>query len=143
MIEVQRATHSMLPEESMLERWVSEAMGDAEGDVVLRFVDEEESQYLNRTFRGKDRPTNVLSFAFESPPGIDLPYLGDLVICAPVVECEARQQNKLLEAHYAHMVVHGVLHLLGYDHQDEAQAEIMEALEIELLGRLNYANPYE
>jgi len=100
-------------------------------------------QELNRDYRGKDKPTNVLSFPFEAPAGITMPLAGDLVICAPVVEQEAADQNKTLESHWAHMVVHGMLHLQGHDHTDDKEAETMEALEIQLLAQLGFANPYQ
>ncbi len=108
----------------------------------IRIVDEAESQQLNRDFRGKDKPTNVLSFPADDTGFLPYDYLGDLVICAPVVEREAREQGKERIAHWAHMVVHGMLHLQGYDHEDDAQAAIMEALEIEILGMLGHTNPY-
>ena len=116
-------------------------------ELTIRIVDEQESQSLNRDYRGKDKPTNVLSFEYEQPPGLvelgeELPYLGDLVICANVVAEEADQQQKTLEAHWAHMIVHGVLHLQGYDHIEEAEALKMEKLEIEHLRALGFRNPY-
>ena len=143
MIEVQRETQAWTPDDVALERWASAALTDAQREVVLRFVDAEESRTLNREYRGRDKPTNVLSFGFELPPGFEDPHLGDLVICADVVEREAREQDKPLEAHYAHMVVHGLLHLQGHDHEEPAEAQRMELLEIEILRRLGYENPYE
>ena len=107
------------------------------------FTGDDEVHELNREWRGKDKPTNVLSFPFEAPPGVDIPLLGDIIICAAVVEHEASEQGKALEAHWAHMVIHGTLHLLGYDHIEEGEAEEMEGLEIRLLAGLGYANPYE
>ncbi|OZB41718.1 MAG: rRNA maturation RNase YbeY, partial [Alishewanella sp. 34-51-39] len=101
-----------------------------------------ESQQLNLQYRGKDKATNVLSFPFQCPPGIELPLLGDLVICAGVVRAEAAEQNKPLAAHWAHMVVHGCLHLLGFDHINDADAEQMEAEEIQILQQLGISNPY-
>jgi probable rRNA maturation factor len=118
-------------------------MEPGDHELVVRIVDEAESAALNDRYRGKPEPTNVLSFPCESPPGLALPHLGDLVICAPVVEREAREQGKPSEAHWAHMLVHGLLHLRGYDHQNEAEAETMEALESAILGQLGYPNPYE
>lgn len=112
-------------------------------EMTLRFVGIDESQALNSQFRGKDKPTNVLSFPFESPPGMEMPLLGDLVICAPVISQEAQEQGKLVSHHYAHMIVHGILHLLGYDHIDDAQAEEMEALEIRILAELDIDDPYQ
>jgi len=103
---------------------------------------EGESRELNHTYRGKDKPTNVLSFPFEAPPGIELPLLGDLIICRQVVEQEAQEQEKTLEAHWAHMVIHGSLHLLGYDHIEDDEAEEMESLETEIMLALGYPDPY-
>lgn len=143
MIEVQRETGAWTPQDAMLEAWTNAALSDTAREVVLRFVDADESQALNRDYRGLDKPTNVLSFTFEPPPGLDDPHLGDLVICSPVVEREANEQGKSREAHYAHMIVHGLLHLQGYDHHQADEAQRMEALEIEILGRLGYENPYE
>ena len=98
---------------------------------------------LNRMYRQKEGPTNVLSFSCDVPEGVPCQILGDLVICAPVVEREALEQNKSLEAHWAHLVVHGILHLLGFDHMEDTAAEEMEALEIKILQDLGYTNPYE
>jgi probable rRNA maturation factor len=113
-----------------------------QAEVTVRLVDEPESQQLNRDYRGKDKPTNVLSFPFEAPPGIDLDLLGDLIICKQVVEREAIEQNKLLMSHWAHMVVHGCLHLLGYDHLEDQEAEEMESLETEIMESMGYSDPY-
>jgi probable rRNA maturation factor len=114
-----------------------------DAEVVVRVTDEAESRQLNYDYRGKDTPTNVLSFPFGPlPPGIDLRHLGDLVICAPVVVREARQQGKSTEAHWAHMVVHGMLHLQGYDHQTDEQSGRMEMLETDILTGLGYPAPY-
>ena len=108
----------------------------------MRFVDNQESQQLNKAYRGKDKATNVLSFPFQNPPGITLPLLGDLVICKPVVEKEAIEQGKTLTAHWAHMLIHGTLHLLGFDHIIEEEAVEMENLESKLLIELGFAAPY-
>lgn len=113
-----------------------------QAEVVVRVVDEAESAELNETYRHKKGPTNVLSFPFEAPPGMELPLLGDLVICAPVVAREACEQGKEERAHWAHMTVHGVLHLLGYDHLDDDEARIMEGLEREILAKMGYPDPY-
>ena len=113
-----------------------------EAELTIRLVDEAESQQLNREYRGKDRPTNVLSFPADLPAVVESPLLGDLVICAPVVLREAKEQGKTVEAHWAHMVVHGVLHLLGYDHQNEQEAAEMEGIEAALLKEMGYRNPY-
>ena len=134
-----------LPSEADFQRWLDAAVlpFQKEAEVTIRLVDEAESNQLNLTYRGKDKPTNVLSFPFECPPGIELPLLGDLIICRQVVEREAGEQNKPLLAHWAHMVVHGSLHLLGYDHIDDEEAEEMEALEVEFMQALGYDNPYQ
>jgi probable rRNA maturation factor len=133
-----------LPDESSFRRWVEAALAGQreEAELVIRLVDEEEGRALNRDYRGKDYATNVLSFPFETPPGVELPILGDVAICGPVVLREAAEQGKPVEAHWAHLTVHGILHLLGYDHQEEAEAEQMEALEREVLAELGFADPY-
>ncbi len=137
----------LLPSLEQLTHWVgcvfSHHPDDDRLELTIRFVDEEESQALNSDYRGKDKPTNVLSFPFENPPGITLPLLGDLIICHAVVAQEANEQQKPLAHHYAHMVVHGTLHLMGYDHIDEQEAEEMEQLERELLATLNIPDPYQ
>jgi probable rRNA maturation factor len=109
----------------------------------VRIVDTEESAALNSAYRQKDGPTNVLSFPFEAPPEIDDNHLGDLVMCAPVIAQEAEAQDKPPTEHWAHMLIHGVLHLRGYDHIKAEQAEVMEALEIQLLESLDIPNPYQ
>ncbi|MAX85411.1 MULTISPECIES: rRNA maturation RNase YbeY [Thalassolituus] len=135
-----------LPTEEQLTLWASTALKGRtdfeEPELTIRLTDEEESQALNSEYRGKDKPTNVLSFPFEMPPGIPLELLGDLVICVGVVEQEAKEQEKTTEAHWAHMVIHGCLHLLGYDHIKDDEAEEMEALERDLLASLGYPDPY-
>ncbi len=137
-----------LPAELEFQRWVEAALNQCAADrdeaqLTIRLVDEAEITELNATYRNKDKPTNVLSFPFEAPPGVDIPLLGDIIICAAVVAREADEQNKQLKAHWAHMVIHGTLHLLGYDHIDDDEAEVMEGLEIALLGDLGYADPYQ
>lgn len=133
-----------LPDEAAFQRWLDAAVApfQPESEVTIRLVDEAESHELNLTYRGKDKPTNVLSFPFEAPPGIELALLGDLIICRQVVEQEAEEQGKSVEAHWAHMVVHGTLHLLGYDHIEDEEAEEMEALETEIMLALGYPDPY-
>ena len=113
-----------------------------ETEMTIRIVDEEESQTLNREYRGKDYPTNVLSFPFEVPEGIELPLLGDLIICRQVMEREAKEQQISLASHWAHLAVHGTLHLLGYDHIEEAEAEEMEGLETQIMQKLGFEDPY-
>lgn len=135
-----------LPDEDDLARWVGLVLmahpTETRDELTVRFVEEAESRELNRDYRGKDASTNVLSFPFEAPPGIDLPLLGDLVISPHVVEREALEQGKPLAHHFAHMVIHGTLHLLGYDHIEDDEAERMEALERALLARLSIPDPY-
>ncbi len=134
-----------LPAEADFRRWAEAALAGADyqqdAELTLRIVNEAESAALNETYRHKPGPTNVLSFPFETPPEVDSALLGDVVICAPVVLREAIVQGKTPEAHWAHLVAHGVLHLLGYDH-DETQAEAMEALEIRILAGLGFPDPY-
>ena len=140
------STDGSLPVQSSLEAWVNAVLahfpGEHRSEVTVRIVDADESRALNRDYRGRDRPTNVLSFPFEAPPGIELSLLGDLVICHPVVMQEAIEQNKRLEDHYAHLVVHGTLHLLGHDHIDETEADTMEQLERDILATFSIADPY-
>ncbi|MBW1213330.1 rRNA maturation RNase YbeY [Pantoea allii] len=133
-----------LPTESQFQHWLEASVMpfQPESEVTIRVVDESESHELNLTYRGKDKPTNVLSFPFEAPPGIELPLLGDLIICRQVVEQEAQEQGKTTEAHWAHMVIHGTLHLLGYDHIEDGEAEEMEGIETEIMLALGYPDPY-
>lgn len=150
-LDLQLATNNpaICPSVSQLASWCNLAVQQPiplGTEVTLRLVDAEESRQLNRDYRGQDKPTNVLSFPFA--PGIDLPaeaglsLLGDLVICVPLMQQEAQEQNKPLNNHWAHLVIHGMLHLQGYDHQTSATAEVMESLEIALLAQLNIPNPY-
>lgn len=136
---------SDLPSIEQLELWASRALqGHREqAELSVRIVDEDESQELNAQYRHQDKPTNVLSFPADLPPELELPLLGDLVICAPVVSREAAEQHKTLTAHWAHMMVHGTLHLLGYDHIDDDEAETMEQLETRILLDLGFPAPYE
>ena len=133
-----------LPDEAQFQTWLNAVVPQfqEESEVTVRLVDEAESHDLNLTYRGMDKPTNVLSFPFEAPPGIDMPLLGDLIICRQVVEREAREQEKPLDAHWAHMVVHGSLHLLGYDHIEDDEAEEMEGIETEIMLALGFDDPY-
>lgn len=135
-----------IPSLSDIQRWADAVLTTealSEQEFTVRFVDEEESQALNHEYRGKNKPTNVLSFPFEAPPGIDINLLGDLVICAPVIAREATEQSKSTLSHYAHMTVHGLLHLLGYDHIENDEAEAMEAKEIAILSTLGIDDPYQ
>ena len=133
-----------LPTAEEIEQWAAAAVQPQSDEVemTVRIVDEAESHELNLNYRGKDRPTNVLSFPFECPDEVELPLLGDLVICRQVVEREAHEQDKPLMAHWAHMVVHGSLHLLGYDHIEDDEAEEMESLETQIMTGLGFADPY-
>ena len=148
-LEIQRIVETgWQPDQQDIQAWVDAALEDfgRDTEIVVRIVDEQESAELNTTYRHKQGPTNILSFPFEMPAGFDaieLNLLGDLVICAAVVEREALAQDKPLAHHWAHMVVHGVLHLLGYDHIDDDQAELMESREIAILKQLNINNPYQ
>ncbi len=146
--------HVVVPAEADFARWAALSAAKAHGGnttrpvtLGIRIVDEEESAQLNRDYRGKDYATNVLSFSHELPDfmlnALEEYPLGDLAICAPVVLREAAQQGKPAADHWAHMVIHGVLHLLGHDHEDDAAAETMEALERILLKNLGIADPYQ
>ena len=146
LVDLQIATENIegLPTEEQIVQWATAAVQpeDNEVEMTVRIVDEAESHELNLTYRGKDRPTNVLSFPFECPDEVELPLLGDLVICRQVVEREAAEQEKALIAHWAHMVVHGSLHLLGYDHIEDDEAEEMESLETQIMQGLGFDDPY-
>lgn len=138
--------HPDLPDQKSVQQWLDAVLADRkleEQEVTVRFVTPMESQQLNREYRQKDKPTNVLSFPFDAPDGIELDLLGDLVICAEVVAEEAAQQQKPVEHHWAHMIVHGTLHLLGFDHIDDKDAEQMEALEVKILSQLGIDDPYQ
>ena len=144
-ITVQYAiTAEGLPSEQDISEWVEVALQgrQEQAELVVRIVDEAEITALNRSYRGKVGATNVLSFPYEPMQEVDTRLLGDIVICAPVVAEEAVAQGKPLDAHWAHIVIHGVLHLLGYDHSKDSEAREMEQLETEQLASLGYANPY-
>jgi len=133
-----------IPAQSLLKLWVRAAIGTQrrQAEISLRIVDEAEMIELNGRYRDKPQPTNVLSFPADLPPELKLPHLGDIVACAAVIEREAREQHKALDDHWAHMLIHGTLHLLGFDHIEPSEAEVMEGLEIDILKTLNIANPY-
>jgi len=138
-------TGEQVPEAASFTAWAEAALaaiGRRADELSIRIVDEQESAELNRRYRQRDKPTNVLSFPFDAPPGVAVGWLGDLVICAAVVAREAREQHKSGDAHWAHMVVHGVLHLCGYDHQHAPEAKRMETLETGILDGLGYPDPY-
>ncbi len=149
VLDLQCATLADVPTREDLAHWASAALAagratPAATEMTIRLVDEAESAALNRTYRGRSGPTNVLSFPFEQPPGAPTTdLLGDLVICAPVVSMEATDQGKPQQAHWALMVVHGTLHLLGFDHQSDDQASEMEALETRILRGFGFEAPYE
>jgi len=143
-LDIDNVSAHKVPSDEQFECWVRAALESRRDDaeISLRIVDADEITALNKTYRGKDYATNVLSFPADLPPELKLPHLGDIVICAPVVEREAVEQKKPPLAHWAHMIVHGTLHLLGYDHIDDVEALAMENLEIEILHTLNFDNPY-
>ncbi len=139
-----RTSRSFIPSRYYFQRWINKALLNrtSHSEITLRLVGKKESTFLNETFRRKKGPTNILSFPFEPPPDIYSPLLGDLVICAALVNQEATQQRKTRLAHWAHLVIHGCLHLIGYDHISAEDTLKMETLEIQLLEELAYENPY-
>lgn len=144
-VEVQLAASDQeVPSEDLFQKWASAIDVNSEQDqsISLRIVDEAEMIQLNSQYRKKTGTTNVLSFPADLPEGVDIPFLGDIIICAPVVAKEAADQGKSLDSHWAHMTVHGILHLQGYDHIDEAEAEQMECLEANIMNKLGFENPY-
>ncbi len=133
-----------VPEPELLQAWAEAAYLNADSVVASVLVTASgEMQQLNKQYRDKDKPTNVLSFPMQSPAEIDVRMLGDIVLCAPVIKQEAKQQSKSEKSHWAHMMVHGMLHLQGYDHIANDEAEEMEQLEINILHQLGFANPYK
>ena len=144
-VDIQTASSEPCPDEEDIRRWVQAAMAGRRDDaeVSVRLVDEAEMTELNTRYRDKASSTNVLSFPAELPPGVDHPLLGDIVVCPAVVNREAAEQRKSTDQHWSHMLVHGSLHLLGYDHIEDSDASIMESLESEILGGLGYPCPYE
>ena len=138
------APRTGVPAATSFRKWVAAALRGRirEADLAIRIVGAKEGRALNRHYRGKDYATNVLSFPAELPEGVKMPLLGDLVIWAPVVAREAKEQHKPAVAHYAHLTVHGVLHLLGWDHDDDKEAEAMEQLERDILAELGLPDPY-
>ncbi|WP_121876699.1 rRNA maturation RNase YbeY [Umboniibacter marinipuniceus] len=144
-VDLDNSADLSAPSLDAFQRWIAAALQDhrSEAEVSIRIVGCAESQALNLQYRGKDKPTNVLSFPTDFPSGLEIPLLGDLVICQPLVEQEAAEQRKLVSAHWAHLTIHGTLHLLGYDHIDDAEADIMESLETKILTTMGYPPPYE
>ena len=145
IVDVQIACDGEVPNNEQFQQWVGAALRDVpeECELSIRLVESEESAELNSTYRGKSGATNVLSFPFDSPVPMESKLLGDLVICTPKVEDEAKEQGKVLHHHWAHLVVHGCLHLLGYDHIEDDEAEVMEELEKQILQTLDINNPYQ
>ncbi len=145
-VDIQQACADPVPDEDDIRSWVDAALRgagrEADSEVSLRLVDSDEMARLNDRYRDKPGDTNVLSFPSGLPEDLQLPLLGDIAVCAPVVRREAAEQGKPERAHWAHMIVHGTLHLLGYDHVDTADAEIMESLETAVLAQLGYPCPY-
>jgi len=143
-IDVDNASGDEAPEPPSIRHWICATLGDLkpEAEISVRIVSAAESAELNLRYRGKEGPTNVLSFPADIPDFVESELLGDIVICATIVRKEATEQRKTLEAHWAHMLVHGTLHLLGYDHIKDNEAEAMEALETTILGELNFPPPY-
>lgn len=152
-VDIQYACQSIdLPTDADIYLWVKHVLDTTgkkgqtgllrKAELTIRMVEPVESQTLNRNYRGKDKPTNVLSFQSDIPPDIPIPLLGDLIICSNVVKQEALDQNKHLQAHWAHMIMHGCLHLLNFDHINDDEAKEMEALEIRLLNAIGFGNPY-
>ncbi len=149
-LEVQRSsTSDNLPDDEQFQLWVEAALAGKPGKFTLaiRVVDEHEAHRYNREYRDKDYATNVLSFPLELPEGlpeeIRQAQMGDLLICAPVVAREAKEQYRSEVDHWAHLTIHGVLHLLGYDHEQQAEAVLMETLETEILANLGISDPYQ
>jgi probable rRNA maturation factor len=141
LITIQRPSKlSSIPANRLLKKWVIEVVAQqhvANIDITLRIVNNRESQQLNETYRHKQGPTNILSFDYETNP-----VWGDIILCAPLIAKQAREQKKLVQAHWAHLIIHGCLHLFGYDHKTHKQAKIMERKEIIHLTALGFANPY-
>ncbi len=143
IVDLDNVSAASIPDFERFLCWAQAAHREDDLELSIRVVDEREGAELNWMYRQKEGPTNVLSFSCDVPEGVPCRLLGDLVICAPVVEREALEQGKPQEAHWAHLVIHGVLHLRGFDHVEEAEAEEMEAIEIKILQDLGYPNPYE
>ena len=146
VVEIQSVSQSgQLPSQEQFQYWTDSVLSNStqDSEIVIRIIDESEMIQFNEQYRGKKGATNILSFPFDVPDGIASNLLGDLLVCAPIVEKEAQLQHKKIEHHWAHLVVHGLLHLLGYDHIENEEAEKMEALEIKILKKIKIKNPYE
>ncbi|KXU34838.1 rRNA maturation RNase YbeY [Ventosimonas gracilis] len=144
-IELHNHSRLTVPDEALFRRCCAAALSERKPPLELEIslLDEEPARAINMAFRGRDYATNVLSFPFEPLPGVDLPILGELILCPAVIEREAIEQGKSAQAHWAHLLIHGCLHLLGYDHEQELQAQRMENRERELLADLGYPDPYQ
>jgi len=144
LVDIQKATTEAVPSEQDIQRWVSAALvgRDKDTEISVRLVGQNEMAKLNQDYRGKPGATNVLSFPADLPADLALPLLGDIVVCAPLVSAEAAAQNKPDLAHWAHLIIHGTLHLLGYDHIEKSEAVTMETRETEVLAALDYPCPY-
>jgi len=144
--EVQNVSgYGNVPKTELIRAWAATAYGkvaNTDAEVTVRVVDEEDGRQLNMQYRNQPAATNVLSFPFEDPPGMKTKILGDIVLCAPVISREALDQGKPLAAHWAHMIVHGVLHLCGYRHDVENDADLMEQLEAQIIEQIGFTNPY-
>ncbi|MEE9338773.1 MAG: rRNA maturation RNase YbeY [Methylococcaceae bacterium] len=146
VVEIQSVSQSgQLPSQEQFQYWIDAVLSNStqDSEIVIRIIDESEMIQFNEQYRGKKGATNILSFPFDVPDGIASNLLGDLLVCAPIVEKEAQAQQKKIEHHWAHLIVHGLLHLLGYDHIENEEAEKMEALEIKILKKIKIKNPYE
>jgi probable rRNA maturation factor len=146
VLEIQNESQSsLIPEKKLFKYWLDAVLksDNQDSEIVIRIVDKDEIIQFNEQYRNKKGATNILSFPFEVPDGVESQLLGDLLVCASVVEREAWQQNKKLEQHWAHLIIHGILHLLGYNHIDDVEAEEMEALEINILSTIGINNPYQ
>lgn len=146
VVEIQSVSQSaQLPSQQQFQYWIDAVLSDSSqnSEIVIRIIDEVEMIQFNEQYRDKKGTTNILSFPFDVPDGVESNLLGDLLVCAPIVEKEALIQHKKIEHHWAHMIVHGVLHLLGYDHIENEEAEEMEVLEIKILKKIKIKNPYE
>jgi probable rRNA maturation factor len=146
-IDIQNMTNHLIPSEEELSHWMTYVLQSKlpAAEINLRIVDPDEIRQLNKTYRHKDKPTNVLSFPLTLIKGVDIPIppIGDIIICAEIVKKEAIAQDKSEKAHWAHMIIHGILHLLGYDHETDSDAEKMEQEEITILHSLGFPNPYQ
>ncbi len=143
-VQVQQAASGPdIPDNDQFQQWAAAIDATVEQEVSIRIVDEAESAALNQQYRKKPQATNVLAFPADIPPEVDLPFIGDIVICAPIVAKQAAEQGKSLLSHWAHLTLHGILHLQGYDHLDDADAKNMENIEIQLMSKLGFSNPYE